>query len=150
MRLSSKVEYGTKALLDLAINRQLGLVPLSGIAERINAPLKFLEQILLTLKAAGIVDSKRGIGGGFYLVRPPQAITIGEVVNVLDGPVGPMSCVNDLSGRCQEQATCSIRHVWVQAHDAMERVLADTSFADLVLHHEKQTAAHCGRTMYYI
>lgn len=150
MRLSNKTEYGMRALLDLAMHREQYLVPISDIAQRTRVPLKFLEQILLALKAAGLVDAKRGVGGGYFLVRSPEAITVADVVRVLDGPVQPVNCATGTTGRCPEQEACSIRNVWMEAGDAMERVLSRTSFADLAGRSRRLAARQEGRAMYHI
>lgn len=150
MKLSNKADYGMRALLDLALHREPHLVPIADIAERTKVPLKFLEQILLALKAAGLVDSKRGVGGGYSLLRSPEAITVADVVKVLDGPVQAVHCGSDAIGRCPEQEACSIRNVWIEASDAMERVLKRTSFADLAMRSERLATELGSRTMYHI
>lgn len=150
MRLSNKVDYGIRALLDLSVHQAAGLVPIADIAGRTNIPLKFLEQILLALKAAGMVDSKRGVGGGYFLARAPQAITVADAVKALDGPIGPAACASELSGGCVERDICGIRSVWAEAGSAMERVLSRTSFADLALLSKSQAAEREARGMYYI
>lgn len=150
MRLSNKAEYGMRALLDMALHRDHPLVPIADIAERTGIPLKFLEQILLALKAAGMVDSKRGVGGGYYLARSPEAITVADVLKVLDGPVQPINCEGHAMRNCPDQEACSIRSVWIEASDAMARVLDRTSFADLALRSQHLLAKHGGPMMYHI
>jgi len=150
MRLSNKAEYAVRAILDLALRREQELVHIADIAERTDIPLKFLEQILLALKAAGIVRSRRGVGGGYYLARSPDTITVAEVVRLLDGPMDPISCVADKGGVCVQQQGCSIRDVWIEARDAMVGVLNRTSFADLALRSERLAAGYVGRPMYHI
>src|SRR5690242_15117896 len=92
--LSSRAKYATRALLDLTLHNEHGPVLIQDIARRQNIPLKFLEQILLTLKQGGFVQSRKGRGGGYYLTRSPAAITLGEVVRTMDGPLAPVSCVS--------------------------------------------------------
>lgn len=150
MRLSSKAEYGMRAILDLALHRQEGLISIADIADRTSVPLKFLEQILLGLKSAGMVDSKRGVGGGYYLVRPPEAITVADVVYVLDGPIEPMSCVGNVHPECAQQNLCSIRSVWAETRDAVDGVLRRTSFADLALRSQRLEAESSKGAMFYI
>ncbi|MDP2727214.1 MAG: Rrf2 family transcriptional regulator [Dehalococcoidia bacterium] len=150
MKLSNKAEYAMRALLDLALHCDQDFVHTADIAGRTNIPVKFLEQILLALKASGVVGSRRGVGGGYYLARPPQAITVGDVVRILDGPMDPISCISSAAGRCSEQQACSIRSVWVEARDAMAHVLDRTSFADLAVHSQRLATAQDNRAMYHI
>ena len=134
MVLSSRGKYATRALLDLSLHDEEGPVQIHAIAERQKIPLKSLEQILLTLKRSGFVKSRKGPGGGYSLARPPQAITLGAVVRVMDGPLAPMSCAS-VSGYaecgCPQPATCGLRAVWKEARDALATVLDGTTFADI-------------------
>ncbi len=139
-----------RALLDLALHSDDGVVHMADIAARTNIPLKFLEQILLALKASGVVASRRGVGGGYFLVRAPDTITVGDVVRLVDGPMDPISCISDATGRCSEQPACSIRSVWIEARDAMAGVLDRTSFADLALRTQSIAAQQDIRLMYHI
>jgi Rrf2 family protein len=140
--LSSRTKYATRALLDLTLHRETGPVLIHDIAERQNIPVKFLEQILLTLKQQGFVDSRKGRGGGYFLAKPPQAITLGAVVRALDGPLAPMSCVS-VSGYmecgCRDAVTCGLRTVWQEARNALSDVLDQTTFADI---QQRQQALH--------
>ena len=90
--LSSRGKYATRALLDLSLHENEGPVQIHDIAERQNIPVKYLEQILLQLKRAGFVVSRKGPGGGYSLASPPSKITLGAVVRAMDGPLAPMSC----------------------------------------------------------
>jgi Rrf2 family protein len=144
--LSSRTKYATRALLDLTLHQECGPVLIHDIAERQNIPVKFLEQILLTLKQQGFVDSRKGRGGGYFLAKTPQAITLGAVVRALDGPLAPMSCVS-VSGYmecgCRDAATCGLRTVWQEARNALSEVLDQTTFADI---QQRQQALH-GQTI---
>jgi Rrf2 family protein len=109
------------------------------IADRQNIPVKFLEQILLTLKREGFVRSRKGPGGGYHLAMPPREITLGAVVRSIDGPLAPISCVS-VSGYmecgCPEPETCGLRTAWKEARDALASVLDNISFFDIL---ERQT-----------
>src|SRR5437667_8842852 len=139
MILSSRGKYATRALLDLTLHDAEGPVPILAIAERQRIPIKYLEQILLTLKRYGFVQSRKGPGGGYSLAKPPQAITLGAVVRAMDGPLAPISCAS-ISGfaecGCPEPATCGLRAVWKEARDALAAVLDGTTFADIRERHE--------------
>ena len=137
--LSNRGKYATRALLDLTLHYGDGPVLIQDIAERQNIPLKFLEQILLALKQAGFVSSRKGRGGGYYLSRQPALITLGEVVRVVDGPLAPVSCVSITRYSecgCPDPLTCGLRRVWQDARDALAGVLDQTTFADIADRHQ--------------
>ncbi len=93
MKLSKRGEYGLRAMIDLATwESKTHVVQIKDIAEREKIPGKFLEQILLTLKNAGLLHSKMGTGGGYYLAHPANEITLGHIVRILDGPLAPVRC----------------------------------------------------------
>src|SRR5579871_5526963 len=109
--LSSRAKYATRALLDLTLRYEHGPALIHEIAERQKIPVKFLEQILLSLKHAGFVESRKGRGGGYFLAKPPTAITLGAVVRVIDGPLAPISCVsvtNYMACGCPDPTTCGL------------------------------------------
>jgi Rrf2 family cysteine metabolism transcriptional repressor len=134
MVLSSRGKYGTRAMLDLCLHAEEGPVQIHDIAERQKIPLKYLEQILLSLKRYGFVNSRKGPGGGYSLAKPPQAITLGAVVRAMDGPLAPISCAS-VSGYaecgCPEPATCGLRAIWKEARDALAEIMDGTTFADI-------------------
>ncbi len=150
MKLSSKAEYALRALLDLALHHDEGLVQISDVARRTNIPIKYLEQIMLTLKSAGILSSKRGVGGGYSLARPPEDISMGEVLSLLDGSSDSDSCVSVATNACPNQRACSIRSVLIDAREAMARIVDHTSFADLASRSRELEQSANGRVMYYI
>lgn len=132
--LSSRAKYATRALLELSLQHESGPVLIQDIADRQQIPLKFLEQILLTLKHAGFVDSRKGRGGGYFLAKLPSAITLGAVVRAIDGPLAPISCVSVMAYRacgCPEPATCGLRTAWQEARNALAEVLDKTTFAEI-------------------
>jgi Rrf2 family protein len=143
--LSSRAKYATRAILDLSLHYDRRPVQTGEIAERQNIPVKFLEQILLSLKRGGFVQSRKGPGGGYFLSRPPQEITLGEIVRAVDGPLAPMSCVS-VSGYmecgCPDPQTCGLRGIWREARNALVAVLDGTSFAEIA---ERQGSLEAGR-----
>jgi len=139
MRLSKRGEYGLRAMIMLAgtphENTPLPMVQIKEIAEREQISAKFLEQILLTLKNAGLLHSKMGVGGGYYLARPASEITLGQIFRTLDGPVAPIKCVSQMSYEpcgCPDEQTCGLRLVMGDVRNAIANILDNTSLADVV------------------
>ena len=132
MKLSSRGEYASRAILYIALHGRNQPVRIREIAERQEIPLKYLENILLTLQRAGIVRSKRGAKGGYYLARPADQTTVGQVIRAMDGPLAPMHCVSVTAyEHCRHEATCALKSVWQEVRDAVANVLDNTSFADV-------------------
>lgn len=147
MKLSTKGDYATRAVLYLSQRYGQGVVQIHEIARQQKIPIKYLEQILLTLKNAGILRSKRGIKGGYYLARPPEEITLGEVVRAVDGPLAPINCAStNFYERCPEELSCGMRKVWLEVRNAVANILDDTTFADLC----EDMAGQQKVLMYYI
>ena len=140
MRLSKRGEYGLRAMIFIATalhNRQAdnGLVQIKDISEKENIPAKFLEQILLTLKNAGLLHSKMGVGGGYYLGKPANEINLGQIFRVLDGPVAPIRCVSQMayeSCGCPDERTCGLRLTMLDVRNAIANILDHTSLADVI------------------
>lgn len=134
MQITYKGDYSLKAILDLAIHYGQEVVSIHDLAKRIDAPVKFLEQVLLDLKKGSFVDSKRGVNGGYYLVKSPRDITVGEVVRFIDGPIEPVPCANtksDYKG-CTDIHRCVLRDIWVDVAKATSNIIDNVSFQDLV------------------
>lgn len=140
--LSKKAKYGIKALLRLGERWDQGPVLIAELARRERLPLKFLESILLTLRRAGILTSKKGRGGGYALARPPEEVTLGEVIRLLDGPLALVPCASLTAYRpcddCADEAACGIRLVMKEVRDATSRILDRTTLRDLL---EKERCA---------
>ncbi len=135
MKLSKKSEYGLRAILDLAAHADEGAVRLKDLADRNNIPLKFLEQIFLTLRNAGIIRSQVGAHGGYMLSRPAEEITLGEVIRTLDGTIAPVGCVSKIAYEpctCPDERACPLRAAMNQVRDAIVAVVDYTSLADAV------------------
>lgn len=132
MRLSKKTDYALRALLYISIRHKGGSVQVKEISSTEKLPTKFLENILLTLRKAGILHSRMGLRGGYSLARPPEQITLGEVIRVLDGTIAPMSCVSRVEYEsCPAEIGCAIKSVMQDVRNAVARVLDDTTLADL-------------------
>ena len=133
--LSKKSKYGLKALLVLADEAGRGPVQTSELAEREGLPKKFLEAILLELKRHGLLQSKKGRGGGYVLGRQPADITVGQVIRVLEGPLALIPCVSQTAymkcEECVDERTCGIRLAMKEVRDATARILDNTTLADL-------------------
>jgi Rrf2 family cysteine metabolism transcriptional repressor len=129
MRLTARSEYGLLALIDIACRCGQGPVSVRGIADRQTIPPKFLEQLFVSLRKAGLVTAVRGAHGGFELSREPAAITVLEVVEALEGPLQPTQCASGET--CDRSGACAAGTVWSRATDALRGVLSTTSLADL-------------------
>jgi Rrf2 family protein len=133
--LSNKSKYGLKALLALAERAGTGPVLVADLATRDRMPKKFLEAILLELKRRGIVESKKGKGGGYFLRRPADDITFGEVIRVLDGPLAAVPCVSQMAympcAECVDEESCGVRMAMKEVRDATARILDNTTLADV-------------------
>ncbi|MGD2036934.1 MAG: Rrf2 family transcriptional regulator [Desulfobacterales bacterium] len=122
MRLTTKSRYGTRLILDLAINAQNGPVPLSDISKRQNISLKYLEHLTRTLRDAGLIQSQRGPFGGHMLKKAPGDITIGDIVRTLEKTTAITDCAeteDKLCGVCNMAGDCLSRWVWIEASKAM-------------------------------
>jgi len=132
MNVSTKSEYGLRALIHLAGASGREMAPAREIAARWNVPVKYLEQILKTLKEAGLVISQVGIAGGYRLARPATLITAGEVIRLLDGRLAPMGCVSSHDYEpCEFEPSCGLKTLWARARAALVGVLDQTTIADL-------------------
>jgi Rrf2 family protein len=135
MRLSKRGEYGLRAMIDLATwDSGDALIQIKEIAEREHIPAKFLEQILLSLKNAGLLHSKMGIGGGYYLAKPAAEISLGQIVRVLDGPLAPINCVSQMAYEpcgCPDEEICGLRLVMLDVRNAISDILDNTTLADV-------------------
>ena len=132
MRISTKGDYATRALHDLAQNYGSGPIPIEKIAGRQSLPVRYLEQLLLVLKRAGLLQSKRGVNGGYSLAKPPDQITLGQILRAVDGPVEPIYCLAEGSrDECTEAAACVLREVWGEVHRAVTDIVDRTTLRDL-------------------
>ena len=134
--ISKRTQYGLKAVISLARRYGEGPVLIATVASEEQIPLKFLEGILLDLKGRGVLDSKKGKGGGYQLSRPPSTITIGSFIRMMEGPLAPLPCASETAFRaceeCQDVEFCATRMIMRQVRDAIADVLDKTTLADLI------------------
>ena len=134
--LSQKAKYALKAMIHLAQTEVGRPVLIADLAKAERLPQKFLERILLDLKTAGLLESRKGRGGGYLLARPPHRISLGAVIRLMDGPLAPVPCVSKMAYRrcadCADEATCCVRPIMKEVRDSISYVLDGTTLADAV------------------
>ncbi len=137
MNLSKRGEYALRALIDIGIAREQGrdLLPIRELAERERIPVKFLEQILLQLKEAGFLESRRGKKGGYLLRKAPKSIRIGDVVRLIDGPLAPIPCVSKTAYApcsCPDEDHCGLRMLMLDVRNSIAEHLDRHTLEDVV------------------
>ena len=145
MRLSTKVRYALRATLELALREGEGPIQLRHIAKAQDISPKYLEQLAIPLRNAGLLRSERGPTGGYELARPAVTITALDVVQAVEGPVDLLDCIGQ-SRRCARAETCAARTLWERVSSAIADVLRETTIADL---REAQREADTGATFCY-
>ncbi len=137
MRLSTKGDYATRVLLELSVAERPNALSVHELAARTGISAKYLEQIMMRLRAAHLVRSHRGVNGGYELARGPEDVTVGEVIRLMDGPLAPSPCASQSAHvpcpayRCPTETGCVLRGLWLDVRDAISRVLDRTTFAEL-------------------
>ncbi len=135
--LSKKTKYAIKALVFLAKNQAQPPMQIARIAEEENIPKKFLEQILLDLRNAGYLYSKKGAGGGYSLNKNPTEIYLVDILRITDGPIAMVPCASlkfyHKCEECHDEVTCGIRKVFIAVREASLKVLSETSIAQIVI-----------------
>ncbi len=131
MRLSTKGRYGARAMLDLALNSGKGPVLLREIAKRQEVSEKYLEHSITTLRKAGLVRSIRGARGGYVLAKLPSQIRLSEIMEVLEGSMAPVECVDDPQV-CQRAQLCVTRDIWAEMKEAIDNILESITLQDMV------------------
>jgi Rrf2 family cysteine metabolism transcriptional repressor len=134
MKLSLRGEYALRALLVLGLSFDQPVVRIQTISDHQNIPKRFLEQILNDLKSAGLVESKRGIAGGYRLARAPGEISLASVIRHIEGALAPVSCVSERfyeKCSCPDEARCAIRSVMSEVREAIVRIVEKVTVADL-------------------
>ncbi|MBI3930612.1 MAG: Rrf2 family transcriptional regulator [Chloroflexi bacterium] len=147
MKLSTKGQYGTRMLLDLALHEEEAPVLLKDIAQRQQISLGYLEHLVTPLIAGGIVRSTRGAKGGVSLAKPSEQIKLSEVIQLLEGSIAPVACVND-PAVCSRSESCVTRDIWDELKQAMDGVLASTTLQNLVQRQKDKQPLE--GAMYYI
>lgn len=137
MRLSSKCRYAMRLLLDLALHRSEQPVRLKHIAQRQELPLQYLENLIAPLISGGLVKSTRGPIGGISLLKQPDEIKLSEAIQLLEGPIAPVDCVNNPEAYPRSEF-CAIRDMWVEVRNATYSVLESTTLQDLVERQERK------------
>ena len=150
-----KAKYGLRALLYLAKQPNLQTpVLISELARNEHIPRKFLEAILLELKNNGILQSRKGKGGGYFLRKKPEAIRLGRVVRALDGPLAPVPCVSQTAyapcDECEDEESCGIRLIMKDVRDAMADVLDNATLAEMLRRIHRSGSSTSGAPMYHI
>ena len=134
--LSKKTQYAFHALIYLAENVDKGPILISEIAAEKSISIKFLENILLELKNAGILGSKKGKGGGYYLMRTPREIPLARIIRLLDGPIALLPCVSlnyyERCENCKDEAVCGLHEVMSRVRDATLKLLENKSLKDIL------------------
>ncbi|CAF0696304.1 Putative HTH-type transcriptional regulator rrf2-like [Candidatus Methylacidithermus pantelleriae] len=134
--LTRRGKYALRALLYLARHRERGPILIHEIAAQERIPKKFLEAILLELKNTGVLVSRKGKGGGYYLERDPSTVSLASILRSLDGPLAPVRCVSQTAyapcADCLDEASCVLRSVMAEVHEAILGVLEGLSLQDLV------------------
>lgn len=141
MKLSTRSRYGTRIILELAHHNDGTPLQVSEIARVQKIPVKYLEQLIRTLKKADLITSVRGSKGGHYLRVPPEKITIGQLVRLFEGQTDLVACVS-APENCQMAEECLVRKVWTEATEAMYEKLDGVTIADLLCE-DNYTAAGC-------
>jgi Rrf2 family iron-sulfur cluster assembly transcriptional regulator len=133
VKVSTRGDYASRALLSLALHDDAGPTSVRDIAERTGLPQPYLEQILLALKGAGLVRSKRGVGGGYVLARPPAEITLGQIVSAVDGPItaGDFGEPHQ-NGACDHEGQCVLLGVWADVGRTMRSYLDSYTLEQMV------------------
>ena len=147
MKLSTRGQYGTRAMLELALLYGQGPVLLKDVASRQDIPTSYLENLMGALRAAGLIATVRGMHGGYYLAKPPSEIRLSQIIAALEGSVAPVECVDD-PRRCHRTESCVARDIWSEVKQAIEGVLESITLEDLARRYrEKQLT---GSSRYYI
>ena len=131
MRLSTRGRYGTRLMVDLAQHYADGPVPLAEIARRQDLSAKYLEQLIILLRGAGLIRSVRGRRGGYMLARNPEAISVGEIVETLEGKLSVVDCVLEPE-LCYRATECPTREIWVGMTDMLKQQLFSLSLGDIL------------------
>jgi Rrf2 family protein len=134
--ISKRTQYGLKALVALGRRYRQSPVLIATLSQEESIPLKFLEAILLDLKGHGLLESKKGKGGGYRLSRPPSTITVGSVIRLIEGPLAPLPCASETAfspcPECPDIETCGTRMIMRDVRDAIAAVLDNTTLAELI------------------
>jgi Rrf2 family protein len=134
--MSKKAKYAINAMVHLARKHGEGPTTIGDIAEEENIPQKFLEAILLELKNAGLLSSKKGKGGGYYMIKPPSEVNMADIMRLMDGPIALLPCVSykhyERCDECKDETTCSIRRVFFDVRNNTVEMLKEASLDKVI------------------
>lgn len=140
LKVSTKGRYGLKAVVDLAINQDNGMISIKSIAQRQGLSENYLEQLFASLKKSGIIKSVRGAQGGYMLAKPADRITVGDVLRSLEGALCPVECMDfEYPTECEKSETCVTAPVWAKLRDKVNEVVDSITINDLVKDYENKT-----------
>ncbi|NIQ88255.1 MAG: Rrf2 family transcriptional regulator [Deltaproteobacteria bacterium] len=131
MKISTRGRYGTRMMLDLAAHHDQGPTPLREIAKRQDLSVKYLEQLIIPLKAAGYIRSVRGARGGYTLARKPDKISVGQIIKVLEGGLSLVNCVEDPK-ICEREKNCPTRDIWLRMSERLMEELSSLTLSDVL------------------
>ncbi len=143
--LSQKAQYALRSVFELALRGGDRPTTISDIAAAQAIPPRFLELILYEMKQKGIVSSRRGMQGGYLLSIPPDQLTIGQIIRLVEGPIEPVKCISTGGSACPMKGDCVFSDIWDQARDAIDKVFEGVTYAELVQRfHARKKVAHSG------
>lgn len=132
MKISTRGRYGLRAMIDIAAYREQGPIATRTIAERQGISERYLEQLMVPLKRAGLIQGVRGPQGGYTLAKNPDQIKAGDVIRTLEGPLAPVDCVSEVNPNdCHRAGSCVTRRLWTQVRDSITEILDSYSLAEL-------------------
>ena len=132
MRLSTRGRYGLKAMYQLAMHYGEGPIPLKQIADKENLSENYLEQLVSQLRKEGLLTSVRGAQGGYMLAMPPEEITVGNVLRVLEGNLAPADCIIEEDYGCENEENCVTKLVWIKIKDSIDEVVDSITLQDMI------------------
>lgn len=148
MKLSTRASYGTRAMLELALHYGDGPILVKDIAKSQEISKRYLEHLIVSLQAVGLVKTIRGKKGGCILAKPPSQIKLSEIVEVLEGPIAPVDCIVD-SKLCSREKLCVTRDIWIKIKEAIMNVLDSITLEDMVKW-QKEKLKSTEAPVYYI
>lgn len=148
MRFSAKGEYGVRAILDIALYGERSPVRVREIARRQAIPMRFLEQVVASLKKGGLVESYRGARGGYRLARPAKEISLADVIQAVEGPIALVECIGEEVSACDQVSICVIRDIWQDVQDSVLEALDSVSLESVCRRKIKRDNE--GASMYHI
>jgi Rrf2 family transcriptional regulator, cysteine metabolism repressor len=147
MKISTKIRYGARAMVELASHYGEGPIELKEIAKKENISLKYLEQVINPLRTDGLVKAVRGAKGGYSLAKPPSEICLYDVIETLEGPLNLLDCLHDAKA-CQKVSSCVTREIWKEVSDAISKIFYSVTLEDMV--NRKRTMGKDNFPMYQI